>query len=106
MVYHLNNSFDVINMLKEIEVLDHLRVAHHNLLRSLWATEGVRRTAEPPHTEPAYDHQEKTGGDERWNRSERHPKEEAPPPHRNPIRPPTHHNRFSEGIGSLRGKFR
>jgi hypothetical protein len=41
MVYHLNNSFDVINMLEQSQVLSHLRVAHQNLLKSFWATAGV-----------------------------------------------------------------
>jgi hypothetical protein len=34
MVHHLHNSFDVVNMLEEIQVLDYLRVAYHNPLGS------------------------------------------------------------------------
>ena len=52
MVHHLDNSFDVLDMLEEIEVLDYLRVAHHHLFTSLRGTEAVRRTSESMQTAP------------------------------------------------------
>ena len=52
-IYHPNNSFDVIHMLEEIQVLDHLRITHQNLLRSLRPTDALGSVSEPLQTEPA-----------------------------------------------------